>query len=88
MTFFFLLRPSKASLSGIDTHDGLGGGGYKRRRKRKEDELKKIGVGELRFIQGSDFKFKIRDTLKKELQLSDDEEDFIIMLLMSDDHDN
>ncbi len=71
----------------IDTHDGKPGGGRKRK-KKKEELLLKSGTAELRFIPGSDYKFSIREALgKSSLALTEDEEEFLIMLLM-DDYDD
>lgn len=70
----------------VDTHDGKPGGGWKRKRKKKEPEpLIKRGVGELRIVGRDDYKFSIREALRQsDLRLDEDEEEFMIMLLMGD----
>jgi hypothetical protein len=66
-----------------DTHDGKPGGGRKKK-KKKEEVLIKKGTAELRFIPKDDYKFSIRDAVRKDIQLTEDEEEFLIMLLMGD----
>lgn len=86
MTLLLFLKPQKFTSDTpevlIDAHDGYPRG---KRKKRKEPEFIKKGYAELRIIPGSDYKFSIREALRSsDLQLSEEEEEFMLMLLMGE----
>jgi len=85
MTLLLFLKPQKftSDIPGdlIDTHDGYPRG----KRKKKDPEFIKKGYAELRIVPGSDYKFSIREALRSsDLQLSEEEEEFMLMLLMGE----